>query len=115
MREWLTKSKEKETYEEYRKAVLYGISEEVTRFFADDAPERYGFEQRPGQLDMAYDILDALIQNRHIAVEAGVGIGKSYAYLMPLLLYSEYLDKLDDAIFSMTEAALAARGDWDED
>ena len=93
MLEWLTKTKEKETYEEYRKAVLYGISEEVTRFFADDAPEKYGFEQRPGQLDMAYDILDALIQNRHIAVEAGVGIGKSYAYLVPLLLYSEYLDK----------------------
>ena len=27
----------------------------------------------------------------------------------------EALDKLDDAIFSMAEAALAARGDWDED
>ena len=27
----------------------------------------------------------------------------------------EVLNKLDDAIFSMAEAALAARGDWDED
>ena len=27
----------------------------------------------------------------------------------------EVLDKLDDALFSMAEAALAARGDWDAD
>ena len=27
----------------------------------------------------------------------------------------EVLDKLDDSIFAMTEAALAARGDWDAD
>ena len=60
MREWLAQAKTKETDEEFRKAVLYGISEEATAFFADDAPEKYGFEKRDGQLDMAYDILDAL-------------------------------------------------------
>ena len=93
MREWLAQAKTKETDEGFRKAVLYGISEEATAFFADDAPEKYGFEKRDGQLDMAYDILDALIQKKHIAVEAGVGIGKSYSFLLPLLLYSEAMNK----------------------
>ena len=87
MREWLTKARQKETYEQFRKAVIYGISEEVTQFFEDDAPGKFCFEKRDGQLDMAYDILDALRQKQHIAVEAGVGIGKSFAYLVPMLLY----------------------------
>ena len=65
MREWLAQAKTKDTDEGFRKAVLYGISEEATAFFADDAPEKYGFEKRDGQLDMAYDILDALIQKKH--------------------------------------------------
>ena len=93
MREWLIKARQKETYEDCRKAVLYGISEEVTAFFENDAPGKFGFEKREGQLDMAYDILDALIQKRHIAVEAGVGIGKSFAYLLPLILYSAFMEK----------------------
>ena len=93
MREWLTKARQKETYEQFRKAVIYGISEEVTQFFEDDAPGKFEFETRAGQLDMAYDILDALRQKQHIAVEAGVGIGKSFAYLVPLLLYSECMEK----------------------
>ena len=93
MREWLAQAKTKETDEEFRKAVLYGISQEATAFFEDDAPEKYGFERREGQLDMAYDILDALIQKRHIAVEAGVGIGKSFSFLFPLLLYSEAMNR----------------------
>ena len=93
MRDWLRAASQNETYEQYRKAALYGISEEATRFFEDDAPGKLGFEKRDGQLDMAYDILDALIQKRHIAVEAGVGIGKSFAYLLPLILYSERMEK----------------------
>lgn len=39
---------------------------------------------------MAYDILDAIRQSQHIVVEAGVGIGKSFAYLVPLLLYNHH-------------------------
>lgn len=67
---------------------IYDISTKVTDFFWDDAPQRYGLEAREGQNEMAFDILDALRKNEHITVEAGVGIGKSYAYLVPLLLYN---------------------------
>jgi ATP-dependent DNA helicase DinG len=72
-----------------RQAQLYGISEIVTKFFWDDAPSKFHFEEREGQQEMAFEILDAIKNNQHIAVEAGVGIGKSFAYSVPLLLYCQ--------------------------
>ena len=36
---------------------------------------------------MSFEIVDALIHDQHFAVEAGVGIGKSFGYLVPVLLY----------------------------
>ena len=48
-----------------------------------------GYETRDGQADMSYDIIEALRDRQHIVVEAGVGIGKSFAYLVPLLLYNK--------------------------
>lgn len=68
---------------------VYEISERVSAFFWDEAPNQYGLEAREGQQDMAFDILDAIRGSHHIAVEAGVGIGKSFAYLVPLLLYNQ--------------------------
>ncbi|MCD8074209.1 MAG: DEAD/DEAH box helicase [Lachnospiraceae bacterium] len=35
---------------------------------------------------MAMDIMEAMEDGNHIAVEAGVGIGKSFAYLAPMIL-----------------------------
>lgn len=68
---------------------IYEISERVSSFFWDEAPNKYGLEAREGQQDMAFEILDAIRSSYHIAVEAGVGIGKSFAYLVPLLLYNQ--------------------------
>jgi len=39
------------------------------------------FEVRPQQLQMACAVMDAFSANRHLAIEAGTGIGKSFAYL----------------------------------
>lgn len=75
-----------------REKQIYKISERVTSFFWD-ADGRPDFEEREGQQDMAFEILDALKKDQHILVEAGVGIGKSYAYLVPLLLYNHYTGK----------------------
>lgn len=43
----------------------------------------HGLAERDGQTNMALDIAEAIGSNEHIIVEAGVGIGKSYAYLFP--------------------------------
>ena len=45
------------------------------------------FEYRPEQQQMAESIARALRENRHLVVEAGTGVGKSLAYLVPSLLF----------------------------
>ena len=44
-----------------------------------------GFEERPQQVQMARAIQQALADGRHLAVEAGTGVGKSFAYLVPAI------------------------------
>jgi ATP-dependent DNA helicase DinG len=43
------------------------------------------FESRPEQLDMARAVDDAIQGQRHLMVEAGTGVGKSFAYLVPAI------------------------------
>ncbi|HEX4377956.1 MAG TPA: ATP-dependent DNA helicase [Steroidobacteraceae bacterium] len=45
-----------------------------------------GFKPRPAQQQMAARIYDALQSREHLLVEAGTGTGKTYAYLIPVLL-----------------------------
>jgi len=49
---------------------------------------RKGFEFRPQQQDMAVAVARALTESGHVAVEAGTGVGKSYAYLIPAALHA---------------------------
>jgi ATP-dependent DNA helicase DinG len=45
-----------------------------------------GFTHRGAQEEMACCIGEALTQSHHLAVEAGTGIGKTFGYLVPVLL-----------------------------
>lgn len=45
------------------------------------------YEFRSGQLEMAKHIALAFEQEHHLAVEAGTGVGKSFAYLVPAMLF----------------------------
>jgi ATP-dependent DNA helicase DinG len=42
-----------------------------------------GFEARPQQVEMACAVQKALLDGRRLSVEAGTGVGKSFAYLIP--------------------------------
>ncbi len=44
-----------------------------------------GYEDRPEQLEMASAIERAFGHSRHLLVEAGTGVGKSFAYLVPAI------------------------------
>ena len=44
-----------------------------------------GFEPRPEQAALAAAVEDALASGRHLVAEAGTGVGKSLAYLLPAL------------------------------
>ena len=46
------------------------------------------FEFRPQQQHMAVAVAQALENREHLAVEAGTGVGKSLAYLVPAILYA---------------------------
>jgi len=45
-----------------------------------------GYESRPQQLDMAHAVAKAITTQQHLVVEAGTGVGKSFAYLVPAIL-----------------------------
>lgn len=46
------------------------------------------FEYRPQQQQMAVATAKALVNREHLAVEAGTGVGKSLAYLVPAILFA---------------------------
>jgi ATP-dependent DNA helicase DinG len=46
------------------------------------------FEYRPQQQEMAVAVARALANREHLAVEAGTGVGKSLAYLIPAILFA---------------------------
>jgi ATP-dependent DNA helicase DinG len=46
------------------------------------------FEFRPQQQEMAAAVARALEEDRHLIVEAGTGVGKSLAYLVPAVLFA---------------------------
>jgi ATP-dependent DNA helicase DinG len=47
----------------------------------------FAYERREEQLEMASAVARALSSGRHLIVEAGTGVGKSFAYLVPLILW----------------------------
>ncbi|HLJ11874.1 MAG TPA: DEAD/DEAH box helicase, partial [Planctomycetaceae bacterium] len=59
------------------------------------------YEQRPEQLQMAQAVAQAIKSKSHLVVEAGTGVGKSFAYLVPAILA---------ATASQVKDAAAARG-----
>jgi len=47
------------------------------------------FEYRPQQQQMAVAVATALAETGHLVVEAGTGVGKSLAYLIPAVLWAK--------------------------
>lgn len=55
------------------------------------------YERRPQQLAMADAVAKAIEEKRHLIVEAGTGVGKSFAYLVPAILAAAQSQNLSDA------------------
>lgn len=62
----------------------------MTGFFAEDGAlsTQADFEFRPQQQEMAEAVGEALSGNSALMVEAGTGVGKSLAYLIPAMLHA---------------------------
>src|SRR6059036_906635 len=74
--------------------------ERVHAFFSENGPlsKARNFEFRPQQQEMAARVAHALEEERHLVVEAGTGVGKSLAYLVPAILFA--LERHKKAIVS---------------
>jgi len=90
---------------------------DLADFFSADghlAQHLPGFSHRETQETMAVQIWEAARENRHLIVEAGTGIGKTFAYLVPLLLagrravISTGTKTLQDQLFARDLPALGA-------
>ena len=46
------------------------------------------FEYRPEQQEMAVAVARSLVERKHLITEAGTGVGKSLAYLIPAILFA---------------------------
>ncbi|SFC14410.1 ATP-dependent DNA helicase [Pseudoalteromonas denitrificans] len=64
----------------------------VASFFEKDGPLSFkveGYQPRQAQIDMAIAIEKALKEKTQVVIEAGTGIGKTFAYLVPALLHED--------------------------
>ncbi|MGD0743906.1 MAG: helicase C-terminal domain-containing protein [Verrucomicrobiota bacterium] len=63
---------------------------QVAEFFSPTGilSKAKNFEFRPQQQEMAVAVARALQNREHLAVEAGTGVGKSLAYLIPSILFA---------------------------
>lgn len=84
------------------KLVEHELIEPVQQFF-DKAAEN-GLEKREGQIEMSSEICEAVVEKKPIAVEAEVGIGKSIAYLVPIIL--QYFRERRQIIIATSTIAL---------
>src|SRR5712671_294548 len=66
------------------------LVKQVEEFFspAGRLSRAKNFEYRPQQQQMAVAVARALAAREHLAVEAGTGVGKSLAYLIPAILFA---------------------------
>ena len=74
--------------------------ERVRTIFSEEGllAKAKNFEFRPEQQSMAVAVARALEEERHLVIEAGTGIGKSLAYLVPSILHA--LEQKKKAIVS---------------
>jgi ATP-dependent DNA helicase DinG len=63
---------------------------EVEALFSHEGPfaRAKNFEFRPQQQNMASAVARALHRGQHLMAEAGTGVGKSFAYLVPSILFA---------------------------
>ena len=77
---------------------MIAFRKDFDRQFAQNIRDMFGeegllsraknFEYRPEQQQMAAAVASALDESRHLVVEAGTGVGKSLAYLVPAVLFA---------------------------
>lgn len=69
---------------------------QIAGFFSPDGPLSQvlkGYEHREQQVEMAEACAQSIQKQRHLAVEAGTGVGKSLAYLLPAYFHAKQANR----------------------
>ncbi|MDO9577483.1 MAG: helicase C-terminal domain-containing protein [Candidatus Cloacimonadales bacterium] len=93
-------SKQKPKIDFHNRNYIEHIPEKTEEITIDEAFQKGGlfdrqydkYELREGQIDMAKAILDKYERSEFLLVEAGTGVGKSLAYLVPSIMFSNAND-----------------------
>jgi len=64
------------------------------------------YEERPEQIQLAEAVEQAIAGRRHLVAEAGTGIGKSFAYLLPAVLHADAHQETGPVVISTRTIAL---------
>ncbi|MEO1498630.1 MAG: helicase C-terminal domain-containing protein [Planctomycetota bacterium] len=68
------------------------------------------YEERPEQLAMAEAVAEAIRNKRHLVAEAGTGVGKSFAYLVPAILAATEAEAFPQPSADTSEPSAPAGG-----
>ena len=78
----------------------YSFFDKIQWFFGKNTPltkisdiNGQIYEERPQQLEMAEAVATSFSDGEHLCVEAPTGVGKSFAYLIPAILFSRLENK----------------------
>lgn len=74
------------------KTFFESLNDWIGDIFYDELPDK-GFDLRDEQIFMAFQIEQALKEKSVLFAEAGVGTGKTLAYLLPAIAYARYTGK----------------------
>src|ERR1043166_8288983 len=71
------------------------LEQQVAGFFSESGAlsKTRNFEFRPQQQQMAVTVIRALETSNHLVAEGGTGVGKSFAYLVPAILFAKQQNK----------------------
>ena len=75
-------------------------------FYVINEKKELGLTYRENQHKFARDIMDAIKENRILLVQAGVGIGKSMGYLVPIFSSFNNVSNFEKVIISTSSIAL---------
>jgi ATP-dependent DNA helicase DinG len=78
-----------------RDGALVGLPPLIEAVFAADGPfvAQLHLEHRPQQSEMALAVAQAMVTNQVLLFEAGTGVGKSLAYLLPGLVHAQLAER----------------------
>ncbi|WP_258106892.1 ATP-dependent DNA helicase [Christensenella minuta] len=79
---------------------------EIDRIFLDLLPQR-GMAVREAQVRLCHDMLESLIGAKIALCDAGVGLGKTYAYLAAGILFRKYTENASERPVLISTASIA--------